>query len=405
MSLLYRRQTVFAILIFTIIIDVMGFGLVIPMLSNLFFGAHPALSNPAYSAMWRHIDYGISLAAWPIGIFFGAAYLGKLSDSYGRKPLMILCLLGEAVSYVLAVLSLYWRSVPLFVISRALAGYFSGSFDLAQAAVVDISTDADRLRNMGWITFAGTTGFIFGPLVSGLTAHISLTTPLWIAVFLSLANALILWLVFRERFTLKHHIQVPFSVVFTACILVFRDRRVRRLAWVFLFSQIAWALYVLTLPVMAHQLLGWNTRGQSILFMTSGIASVLNLLLLQPRLFKRFSHKSMVMGSVIVWILLMLGLILYPVVWNQYVVIAALSVGMLVIYTAMLSFLSHAVTTDEQGAVLGGIASCFAIAQMVGAVCLSFLLNISVFLPLWISLVFIILCALTLRSYRHDILS
>ncbi len=382
MSFLHHRRCVFIILILTIIIDVMGLGLIMPILSGLFFGAHPALGNAADSNTLRHLYYSLSLAAWPIGIFFGASYLGKLSDRYGRKPLILVCLLGGALSYFLAVLAIYWHSVSLFMISRLISGYCSGSYDLAQAAIVDINTDGNRVNDMGWITFAATGGLAFGPMISGLTAHVSLSTPLWIAGGLGVLNMLSVLVIFRERFTKKPHIQVPFSVVFTACIFVFQDKRVRRLAWAFLIFQIAWAFYILTLPVLLHAVLGWQVGKQSMLFVASGVASVMSLLVIQPRLIACFDHKHLTIIASVVSVIVSIGLYLLPVSWNQYLTIILLSITMLLVYSIMLSFFSHAVTEDEQGAVLGGIASCFAIAQVIAALLETVLLNISILLPL-----------------------
>lgn len=382
MSLLQRRQCIFVILILAIIIDVMGLGLIVPILSGLFFGPHAVLVNSTDSDTLRHLYYSLSLAAWPVGIFFGASYLGKLSDRYGRKPLILVCLLGGAASYFIAVLALYWHSVSLFIVSRLISGYCSGSYDLAQAAIVDISTDENRVNNMGWITFAATTGFIFGPMISGLTAHLSLSMPLWIAGGLALLNALSVLISFREKFTKKIHVDVPLSIIFTACVFIFKDVRVRRLAWAFLVCQIAWAFYILTLPVMLHNLLGWQAGDQSGVFMASGIASVISLLVIQPKLIVWFDHKGLIMVSSVIGVIALIGLYLLPTSWNQYLVIVLLSVAMLLVYSVMLSFFSHAVTEDEQGAVLGGIASCFAIAQGIAALIEVVLLNISVRLPL-----------------------
>src|SRR6185437_15396298 len=143
-------------LILTVIIDVMGSNLVLPLLPLLLIQSNSILlSHHHFSESTHYILYGLCMAAWPLGIFLGSPYLSGLSDTYGRKRILILALAGTTIAFLLSALAVFIGSFALFVLCRLLSGFFSGTFSIAQASVTHVSQSyQEKIKKLGWLSFA-----------------------------------------------------------------------------------------------------------------------------------------------------------------------------------------------------------------------------------------------------------
>ena len=192
-----------------IIIDAMGFGLVYPVMTSMFSVIH---NNPFFpdniSSHLRHFYLGLGFLLYPAAMFFGASFLGDLSDSWGRRRVLLICVFGLILSYAMMALGVFWGSLIWLYIGRALSGLMAGSSPIAQAAVADMSTATNKAHNMGLMTLALSVGIVIGPLVGGITSDHSLakifnyTTPFIISAILSFIC--FIWLFFCY---LKRHIK------------------------------------------------------------------------------------------------------------------------------------------------------------------------------------------------------
>ena len=158
----------------TVLLDLLGFGLVIPLLS---FYAEKYSAGP--------VTITLLMASYSIAQFFGAPIWGQISDRYGRRPVMLasiagtaLCLAGFAAA----------PSLPFLFLFRALGGLFAANISTAQAVVADVTTEKDRARGMGLIGAAFGVGFSIGPWVGGELSRFGLAAPIWLAAGLSLLN-------------------------------------------------------------------------------------------------------------------------------------------------------------------------------------------------------------------------
>jgi len=179
-------------LIFLVIfIDLLGFGIVIPLL-------------PAYSINVLHIDKGtIGLVAGIFSLmqFIFNPFWGRLSDIYGRKPIIIFSLTGNVISYILLglVFNGVFATVTMLFISRALAGFFSANIGAAMAYISDITTEKDRSKGMGIIGAAFGLGFVFGPFIGGILAkNFSFGLPVFLASGLSFCALVLALIILKE---------------------------------------------------------------------------------------------------------------------------------------------------------------------------------------------------------------
>ena len=168
-------------LVFTlVVIDVVGAGLIIPVLPDLI--QHHLGASTAHASV-----YGAGLLiAYSVVQFICSPVVGRLSDRYGRRPIILASLIGFSLDYVMMAFA---PSYAWLLVGRCVAGLTGASMTTAFAYISDISTDANRARNFGLIGAAIGTGFILGPVLGGVAGQIDLRLPFLLAAGLSAINA------------------------------------------------------------------------------------------------------------------------------------------------------------------------------------------------------------------------
>ena len=189
------------ILFFTLVLDMIGIGMVIPIIPIIFTDASSSSFlltgiNPKY---WYFLA-GVATALFGLVQFIAAPILGELSDVYGRKKLLFLGVSVLAVSQCIFGLGIITKSLTLILVSRLIGGLAAANFSIAQASIADVSTPEHRARNFGLIGAAFGIGFVVGPALSGYLAHIfdSASAPFWIAGILGAINMLSVYLFLPE---------------------------------------------------------------------------------------------------------------------------------------------------------------------------------------------------------------
>jgi multidrug resistance protein len=162
------------VIFLTVFIDLLGFGIIIPLLP--FYAEHFGASA---------LMVGLLSTSFSVAQFLFAPFWGRLSDRIGRRPVILLGLLGSAVSYALFAVA---TSLGALFVARTLAGVAGANIPTAQAFIADTTTADTRARGMGIIGAAFGLGFIFGPAIGGFLSHWGYAAPAWFASALSLAN-------------------------------------------------------------------------------------------------------------------------------------------------------------------------------------------------------------------------
>ena len=198
---------------FTVFLDLLGFGILIPVFPLLISPGSPFKVTPdGWSFTDGLIMLGWLQAAYPLASFIAAPILGQLSDRFGRRPVLALSIFGTAIGYMLFAIGISTASIPLLFAARALDGFTGGNIAVAQAAIGDISNDSNRARNFGLIGAAFGLGFIIGPYLGGKLSSpntsfyglfdtpdwFGATTPFWFAAILSLTNCALILGAFPE---------------------------------------------------------------------------------------------------------------------------------------------------------------------------------------------------------------
>lgn len=175
------RKAAVSFILVTVLIDVIGFGIIIPVLPKLL---EDMLSIDVNEASTYG---GTLLAVYAIAQFICAPIMGNLSDQYGRRIVLLLALFGLTVDYLILAFA---PNFTWLVIGRIIAGIGGASFTTASAYIADVSTEENRARNFGLIGAAFGLGFIIGPLLGGLFGELGVRVPFYLAAGLSFANFL-----------------------------------------------------------------------------------------------------------------------------------------------------------------------------------------------------------------------
>ena len=206
------------VIFFTIFIDMLGIGILIPVFPLLItHGSEFRVTPSGWSQAESFIFAGWLLAIFPIVQFFCTPVLGQLSDKYGRRKLLLISISGTAFSYLLFAYGVLTKNIWLLFFSRMLDGASGGNISIAQAVIGDISAAKDRAKNFGLVGVCIGLGFVLGPFIGGklsdplLVAGFNAATPFWFAGILSFTNLMLVYFYLPETAVLKSILKVNFN--------------------------------------------------------------------------------------------------------------------------------------------------------------------------------------------------
>jgi DHA1 family tetracycline resistance protein-like MFS transporter len=372
----------------TIVIDVMGWGLVFPVMPSLFSHDHSSIVPANLSDSWRHFYYGLAMAAWPLGLFFGGPYLGDLSDKLGRKPVILICLAGVMTTNFLAAITIHYKCLALFVLVRLIMGFFGGSFAIAQAMMIDISNSENKARYISMVTLAASSGFVIGPLITSastlpaLKAVFDYTAPFYIAGAISLINCVFAYYFLPQTEAARKQGHVSLLRGFSVIHEVFADARTQKLMAAFILIFLGWGFYCINLALLVQDVFHYSTSLTALLFAFTAVSNVIGITIFQPIMLRSFSLKQCCLITT-----LALGALVLLSANTQWAgmqwIIGILAPGIqMIFYTAAMTLLSNSVGPEEQGKAMGGADAGFSLSFMLNSLAIGLLVDIHILLPL-----------------------
>ena len=347
----------------------------------------------------REFLYGLVIGIYMICWFFGAAILGDLSDICGRKKSLMICLAGACIGYGLSGIAIGASSIVLLIVGRVIAGFTAGSQPIAQAAIVDVSSEEHKARNIGFILLSVSMGFILGPLLGGVLSdnHVvswfSFSTPMYFAALLSLLNMLLLQMLFKETFVKSTPIKIKLSRAVTVFIEAFQHKKIRKLSIVMLFMILGWSNYYTFIPFYVHEKFHYTTLQQAYFMAMLGIGFSIGSAFLVDYFSKRFNNRNNVLVGMII-AAIFIGFVLFNINevadWFFTIIIAA---SICVAYSIIITLFSDEVGPDEQGWVMGVMGSLMAFCFGVTAVLTGVLVQLGINLPLILAMSGLLLAA------------
>lgn len=350
------RRAGIAFILVTLFLDVLGIGIVIPVLPGLvdaFVAGGASAAAPWYAAL---------AAVYALMQFLFAPLVGSLSDRYGRRPVILTCLLAFGLNYL--ILAVAPNLVWLFV-GRVIAGVTGATITAANAYIADVSGPDDRARNFGLVGVAFGLGFIFGPALGGLLGDIGLRLPFYASAAVVLLNTLYGWLVLPE--SLPPEARRPFSLARANPLGGLSGLRaypmVAGLAFAFLFFSLAQRGLETVFVLYTDYRYGWGPRENGLALALVGVmAVVVQGGLVRPAVARWGERRTIRIGLAISTV----GFVGYGLAgqgWMMLAVIVVASLGA-VAGPALQGLVAGAVPSAEQGAVQGSIASLLALTAI-----------------------------------------
>ena len=356
------------IIFVTVFIDLIGFGMVIPLL--------PYYANtPPFDATPR--DIGFLVASYSLMQFVFSPILGRLSDKYGRRPILFISILGSAVGYFL----IGWASTLLLVfVGRIIGGITGGNISTAQAYVADVTSKKNRAKGMGMFGAAFGLGFIFGPALAGILSKYGIHVPFYVAAALSFANATALYFILPESLSPSRRAKLPVHKSrLHEYLHALKDKEFREINIVYFLLITAFSIMTYAFVLYTAYRFQYTTVENGYLFAWVGFVSILVQGVLFGRMAKKFGEAPLVAVGCF---LMVLSLFAVPFVGPHAGGLAGLLIGTAVLSLGnslaspgLASLASKTADEHDQGRTLGIMQGGSSLARAIGPVIGGFLLN------------------------------
>ena len=352
-----RRALVF--IVATLVIDMLGIGLVWPIL--------PALIREltGEGVADAAVIYGFLLAIYAVMQFLVGPLIGLLSDRFGRRPVLLVSLFALGVDYVILALA---PSLAWIVVGRILAGILGATIATANAYVADITPAEGRAAAFGLVGAAFGVGFTLGPLLGGVLGEIDLRLPFWFAAVLSFANVAFGWFALPESLPAARRNPIVWR----------RSNPFAALLYVRRYGAVALFLAAMLLTALAQQglqgiwvlwtdaRLGYGIAEAGYSLAWVGVCMVLVQGFLVRRVVARFGEERVVLGGYAISLLAFTTLPFVASSLMLYVNVAIHIVGWGCADPALKGAMSRSVPDNEQGLLQGTITSVMTIGMIVG---------------------------------------
>lgn len=385
----------------TVLIDMIGFGIVIPILPlySEHFGASP----------WQ---IGLLLGSFSLMQLIFSPILGRWSDRVGRRPVLIVSILGTALGFlVLGLANTLW----MLFLGRIIDGISGGNISTAQAYIADVTPLEKRSSAMGIIGAAFGLGFMLGPALGGIVGHYSFQLPFYVAAGLALLNSLLIYFCLPESLPEERRKAPATEMNSIVCTLkAARGTPLSTIMFCSLACTIAFSLVTALFTLFTANRLHWDARENGLLFAYIGFLGILVQGGLIRRLVPKTGEKPLViLGS----ILLFLSMALLPMNSSlTWIIIASsgLAIGNSLVVPMLSGLVSKSADAQSQGVVLGVMQSVASLGRMIGPAMGGFLLNYDALhpslpygiSPFWASAALMILgviAALRLAPAQHNV--
>jgi DHA1 family tetracycline resistance protein-like MFS transporter len=352
------KKTALLFIFITILVDVIGIGIILPIIPDLIMeltGEGTAMA----------VIYGMWLTTAFAGMqFLFSPVLGEISDRFGRRPILLIALLGLSIDYVIHA----WApTITWLFLGRFLAGITGASFTVASAYIADISTKEEKAKNFGLIGAAFGLGFIIGPGIGGFFGELDIRLPFYIAAGLTFANFLFGWFFVPESLTLENRrpINVLKMIPGVSLVSLRNYKGVLLLIFAFFLANLAGQALPSTWSYYGIERYDWSPREIGISLMVVGLLVAIAQGFLVGVLVKKFGKRTVVISGFLLWTVGMFLFSLASEPWMLYAFLIPYALGGVAGPTVQ-GVISNQVSEKEQGNLQGAITGLISVTAILG---------------------------------------
>ena len=347
------KRSPLLVIFITVFIDLIGFGIVIPVLPRY---------AESFNASIREI--GLLVVSYSLMQFIFSPILGGMSDKRGRRPILLVSIIGAGFSYIIVGLA---HSLVLLFVGRILAGIMGANISTAQAYIADVTKPEERARGMGLIGAAFGLGFVFGPALGGLLYTVSPNLPFFFTAGLSFANAVLLYFVLPETITPDHPARMSaggnrFSVLSGT----FGQARLILVILLYFLVVTAFSMMTTAFVPFTQYRFAFEPLQNGYLFLFIGLVAAIFQGALIGRLVKRFGETALL---IIGGLILLGSFLLVPhtiALAGLLICAGSFAIGNGLATTTLTSLASKSVGPAEQGRILGLTQSFASLGRVIG---------------------------------------
>ena len=305
-------------------------------------------------------------ATYAVMELFASPVIGALSDRFGRRPVLIACVAGTMLAYIMLGLA---QSLTVIFLAVALDGITGGTLATAYAYVADVTTSENRARGMGLVGAAFGLGVIAGPAFGGLLSQYGLALPALIAAGVAGANIIFGLLVLPESLPRERRAATPALQTFNwvgQVTNLLRMLPIRNLLVGMFLLNLAFAGLQNNFPLYSQARFGWTPTQNGIFFAFVGVCAVLIQGVLYGRIQPRFGERALARAGLIFMAVGLAGMALAPEAWMLYPSVAVVALGTGNAIPSLTGLVSQRLPSGAQGRLMGGTQAILGLAMIGG---------------------------------------
>jgi DHA1 family tetracycline resistance protein-like MFS transporter len=339
----------------TIVIDSIGIGIIIPVLPDVM---RRFISDEALVSSY----FGYFIAIYALMQFLASPFLGGLSDRYGRRPILLLSLLGGALDYVLMAFA---PSLWVLFLGRVISGLTGANITVAQAYIADVSDDSNRAKNFGMMGAGFGLGFIIGPAIGGLLGGHNVAYPFLAAAAFSFLNFLFGLFVLPESLpeNMRRHVEIKKLNPFRSLSHVFRPSPIRGFIFVFILLQLAGQVHPAVWTLFTEYQFGWTAGQVGLSLSMVGVLSAISQGWLTGIVVKKLGEFKTALAGTFGCALAFMLFATATQGWMMYAILAGSSIFW-VGQPALQSLVSKHTPPQEQGELQGSLMSLMSLCSI-----------------------------------------
>lgn len=391
------------VVFFTTFLDLLGVGIIIPIIAPLFLDVEHHLLPDHYTFSDRTIVMGLLISSFSFMQFFGSSFLGALSDRFGRKKVLFASIAGSALGYVILATGIELGLPAMLFAGRMLNGFCAGNLAVIYSAIADISSPNDKSKNFGLVGAAFGIGFVIGPFMGGqladphLVSWFTYATPFWVAALLSLLNLALISLRFTETIGQKVNRSLNFTTGIKNLRIAFTHTQLRTVFLVSFLFIFGFTFFTQFIQVYLIEVFDYKQSDIGQLFAYMGIWIALTQGGIIRPVSKRFAPTATLRFSLLFLAMAMLALLLPSASWQLFLALPFVSIFQGLTSPNITATVSNLAGNDIQGEILGINQSVSAFAQLLPPLIGGVLVGFDIRMPIFGSAFFILMAWLLLQ--------